>query len=459
VYLTGSHTWNNLQDSGDVGSSLKRFDYQAYLDLMASHNHNFMRLWAFEAGENTAYYEPVPYARHSSGKYDLHQFNQAYFDRLRSRVMLARDRGIYVGIMLFQGWSLYSHGYGNPWPLHFYNIHNNMNGVNGDVNGDGAGHEVHSLKVPAVTHLQKAYIRKVVDTINDLDNVLYEIANESPQEGYDWQNEMVRYIKAYEASKPQQHPVGMTFFDSGGPGSNTDLFASRADWISPASQDGLDYDDNPTPGDGSKVIIVDTDHLNSTTKPGRWFWQSFTRGLNPILMDNWDNNWDHPAKQEGRRAMGQTLTYANQMNLAAMAPRDDLTSAGYALAHPGSEYLVYHPTGGSFTVNLQSATYHVEWFNPSNGQTSSGGSVSGGGSKTFNSPFDGDAVLYLKGPGAGASPTPAASRSPSLTPTGSVPYCSSGRLQSWLPTPRQSVPLRGRSSPRHGQPRRTRLLP
>src|SRR5262249_27348249 len=47
VYLTGSHTWNNLQDSG-----AKPFDYGAYLDMMASHKHNFMRMWFFEHGEN-----------------------------------------------------------------------------------------------------------------------------------------------------------------------------------------------------------------------------------------------------------------------------------------------------------------------------------------------------------------------------------------------------------------------
>ena len=35
------------------------------------------------------------------------------------------------------------------------------------------------MQVSAVTALQEAYIRKVIDTVNDLDNVLYEISNES----------------------------------------------------------------------------------------------------------------------------------------------------------------------------------------------------------------------------------------------------------------------------------------
>ena len=179
VYLTGSHTWNNLLDSAPIGKPLRTFDYDAYLDLLQPRHHNFIRMRAWEAGENQSYYEPVPYARTASGKYDLHQFNPAYFDRLRSRVAAARERGVYVSVMLFQGWSIYSHGYGNPWPLHPFNAANNVNGINGDADGDGEGKEVHSLKVPAVTRLQEAYLRKVVDTVNDLDNVLYEVTNET----------------------------------------------------------------------------------------------------------------------------------------------------------------------------------------------------------------------------------------------------------------------------------------
>jgi len=38
---------------------------------------------------------------------------------------------------------------------------------------------VHTLTVPAVTAIQEAYIKKVIETVNDLDNVLYEIANET----------------------------------------------------------------------------------------------------------------------------------------------------------------------------------------------------------------------------------------------------------------------------------------
>jgi hypothetical protein len=56
VYLTGSHTWANLQDCALVVMPEKPistdpppvFDYDAYLDLLQTNNHNFIRLWRWE---------------------------------------------------------------------------------------------------------------------------------------------------------------------------------------------------------------------------------------------------------------------------------------------------------------------------------------------------------------------------------------------------------------------------
>ena len=67
------------------------------------------------------------------------------------------------------------------------NVNNNINGINGDPNGDGRGIEIHTLHIPVVTELQEAYVRKVIDTVNDMDNVLYEIANESGNYFTEWQ--------------------------------------------------------------------------------------------------------------------------------------------------------------------------------------------------------------------------------------------------------------------------------
>ena len=46
VYLTGSHTWANLQERTYQGRAV--FDYGRYLDFLTGHGHNFMRMWAWE---------------------------------------------------------------------------------------------------------------------------------------------------------------------------------------------------------------------------------------------------------------------------------------------------------------------------------------------------------------------------------------------------------------------------
>ena len=336
-------------------------------------------------------------------KFDLTRFNPEYFTRLRSRVIAAGERGIYVGVMLFQGWSIYSHGYGNPWPVHPFNEANNVNGINGDPDQDGEGKEVHTLQVPEVTRLQEAYVRKVIDTINDLDNVLYEITNETAIFSKDWQYHMIKYIKDYEATKPKQHPVGITAFDSGRAGSMRALLESPADWISPQN-DGVsgDYQNDPPAADGNKVIISDTDHLWGVGANRTWVWKSFTRGHNPIYMDplrKQDSfSISESEMEDARKAMGDTRRYAERMNLAAMRPLNELSSTQYCLAHPGVEYLVYQPKSGEpFSVQLKQGTYRCEWFHPATGKSGETDNVkTSGGAQQFKAPFDADAVLYLK---------------------------------------------------------------
>jgi len=399
VYLTGIHERNNFQISIHE-NLLDSFDYSSYLNILQQNNHNFIRLWIWEDAGRT----PLPFNRTGPGtandgkpKFDLTSFNQSFFNELRSRVIAARDKGIYVSIMLFQGWSVNSSFYSKgsePWRLHPFNASNNINGINGDTNGDGDGDETHTLSIPSVTAIQEAYVKKIMDTVNDLDNVLFEISNESKSSSKDWQYHMIKFIHNYEAGKPKKHPVGMTSYYSD---VNADLFASPADWISPHSNRNEKYDTDPPVASGSKVIIVDTDHTDGTKTDNMWPWKSFIRGLNPIVIDGTLNGFTWPSGTNIRAALGQTKTYADKINLAAMTPQGSISSTAYALAKIGSEYLVYAPSGGIFTVNLTAGNYSYEWFSPASGTVKEIGIVTAsGGNKSFSPPFSGEAVLYLK---------------------------------------------------------------
>jgi hypothetical protein len=145
------------------------------------------------------------------------------------------------------------------------------------------------------------------------------------------------------------------------------------------------------------VILSDTDHIwgEGPGADSGWVWRSFARGLNPIYMDPLDGDARHLGP---RRAMGQTLAYARRLDLVNTAPRGDLTSTAHCLANPGSEYLVYQPAAGAFTVDLGAVeqTYRVEWFRPETGAYSPAPEITAAGQRGFTPPFDGAAVLYLR---------------------------------------------------------------
>ena len=98
VYLTGSHTWASFQDMGLEGD--KKINYDEFLDMLESHHHNFTRMWQWGHPlmapwtEDRVYFEPMPYKRTGPGaaadgkpRFNLDQWNEAYFDRLRSRFL------------------------------------------------------------------------------------------------------------------------------------------------------------------------------------------------------------------------------------------------------------------------------------------------------------------------------------------------------------------------------------
>ena len=304
--------------------------------------------------------------------------------------------------MLFEGWGLQF--VKEAWQAHPFHPDNSVQGVTGDPNGDGKAVEIHTLGDPRLTALQEAYVRQVVDTVNDLDNVLYEISNENHPPSTDWQYHFIRFLHDYQKTKPRQHPVGMTFQYRGG--ENRALFGSPADWISPNpdAASGFNYRTNPPAADGAKVILTDTDHLWGIGGNPAWVWKSFARGLNPIFMDPYDDRvlsrGSHDQWEPVRRAMGVVARLTERLDLAAMQPRPVLASTGYCLADTGRAYVVFVPddSGATITVNLAGTegTYAVEWIHPVTGKTVPSGAVRGGGIETLDLPRPGELVLCLR---------------------------------------------------------------
>ena len=304
---------------------------------------------------------------------------------------------------------------GNPWTGHPFNAANNINGLDGDPITTGFGRSIHTLDIAEITKVQECYVEKVIETINDLDNVLYEIGNEHYEESFEWEEHMVRFIKAHESKKRLRHPVGMT---SGGGGAdsvtNDQLRSSSADWISPRERDEQNsaYKSDPPVPDGTKIILTDTDHLWGIGGSVGWVWKSFLRGLNPLYMDPYvglhgmrDPMWerwgelhyrDHPLHEPIRRNMGYTRLYAEKMELNRAKPTPEVSSSRYCLCDEGHEYLVYFDEKSLVEVKLRPGRYAVEWLDVNRGAMAAADKVTSDGSPVkLKPPWDGDSVVYL----------------------------------------------------------------
>ena len=397
VYLGGHQSFVDLQDNSFnkefIWNSQRILDWDEYIKFMKANNFNYLRNWIIwstgsgtMASVNNAIAFPMPYkrvpghdkAKDGMDKFDLTQFDDVFFQRLRERCQSLQDAGIYVSIMLFEVYGfLGGEAVGDPkqtlWDGNVFNKANNINGIHVDYDGNGNGIEFFYTDDEAVLKLQKDYVKKVIDTVNHLDNVFFEVANElyAPQ----WQYEMIEFIKSYDKTKPKQHLV---LISAGGRtrtgawkqmGSDAlvngpvDCYAVAGSW-----QSRRYAQKDPPANNSGKPGIVDMDHVSPGSNDVGFVWSAFTGGYHFNLYDKPFESPDaeSPEWQRVRHNVGKAVEYAARLDLANIAPRDDLASTGFCLAKPGSQYVVYQPGSGSFTVSgLQpDVSYHYELYSP-----------------------------------------------------------------------------------------------
>jgi hypothetical protein len=416
--------------------ALQPLDFTAYTKFLVDHGHNFTLLWRTElptfcglptttANAPDFLTSPQPWARTGAGtandgnaKFDLTKFDPAYFDRLRARVTQLNAAGIYVGVYLFTGeWLNVYRCAGDGHPL---TGTNNVNGID-----DGGGNGSMDMKAPnALTAIEDAMVDKTIDTLADLPNVLWIVSEEAAASTAWWQGHMIAHVRAYEAGKPHQHPVGLAAL-TGAPDSA--VYDSDADWVAPFAL----ISPSATCGAGTpkcKVNLNDSDHSyfgmwNDTAQKNRQYaWENFARGNQVAFMDPYvvayprqgRNNCVGPKAgicsapdarwNNFRDNLGYIVSFSRRLNLVAAQPSTTLCSTGYSLGQTpavGFELLVYAPDGGAFTVDLSRAagrTLKVEWFDPATGARAATESVPGGDPKqSFTTPatIKTDAVLYL----------------------------------------------------------------
>ena len=431
-YSYPNATASAIQDERNDATILVN-DTATALNTVVAEGNNFVRFWRTEASAfgsaaqfagNTYRRVPttqMPWVQVNTrvdnstgvpvtvGIYDLQQFNQPYFDRLRAAVLLAVNRGITPSVMLFEGFTSYANtqysGFSHPMFAT-----NNVNGISCDtVTVNAKCEETHSTANAAITAFQDAYIRKVIDTLNNIDGYLYEIANEDGVDTQTWQNHVADVVVAYEGSGGRKvHPVWMTpWGDVSFPPNNNFMYNNtHVQLVAPFNVGGDDFNQNPTANNASKtrnVWVYDTDHDSVATVATPW--KNFTRGVSFGYLDCAFAICAREADVTRpliRAAMGQARSYADRVNLKGMTVETgtSIINSGYGLYEACSEYLMYMPADGSNSIDLSACsaglTFSVEFFEPLTGTTTASSNVAGGASRSFNPSGSNPMVVYLK---------------------------------------------------------------
>ena len=195
------------------------FDYVPYLDELHARGLNLTRTFTGVYCEDRRSFgikgNPLapasgrlicPWARSATpgyanggNKFDLKQWDAAYFTRLKDFIAQAGRQGVAVELVLFC--PFYDDSIWNLSPM---KAGNNVNGI-----GNVPRTEVYTLKHQDLLAVHDALTRKIVGELKDCDNLYYEVCNEPYFGGVTgpWQDRIIEAIVAAEAGLSHKHLI------------------------------------------------------------------------------------------------------------------------------------------------------------------------------------------------------------------------------------------------------------
>lgn len=236
----------------------KGFNYQIYLEALKQDALNTTRLFTgayieksgdFGIENNTLAPRSedilLPWKRSTvagyalgGNKFDLDQWDEHYFDRLKNFVQQASYTDVIVEVVLF------SAHYGGGWNYSPLNSKNNINRTDTLL-----GRNVNTLENGNILGFQEKYVRKIVRELNIFDNVYFEIQNEPWADQVDttiianaygpsddwrsmmqvvsdksnaWQRKVATWIKDEESKLPKKHLIAQNISNFRYPITNPD---------------------------------------------------------------------------------------------------------------------------------------------------------------------------------------------------------------------------------------------
>lgn len=402
------------------------FDYKKYLKTLESLGFNLTRTFsgaycepvgAFNIEDNTL--APAegrlicPWARsekpgypNGGNKFDLAEWDKAYFKRLRDFVREADERGVVVELVLFC--PFYKD---DMWKLSPMNAANNVNGI-----GTMERTDVYTLKYPRLLSVQEAMVRKIVGELKDFDNLYYEICNEPYFGGVtlEWQAHIARTIADAEADIEAKHLIAQNIANKQekiiDPNPLVSIFNFH--YAKPPNAVADNY--------GLNKVIGDDETGFAGSEPGpyrREGWDFIIAGGS--VYDNLDYSFtvgheDGTAKINAPGSGGPVLhkqlkilaDFINGFDFVKMGPDNSVIKGGIpnkatarALIEKGRAYAIY-VNGGSqanLVLDLPKGRYKAEWINTRTGTIDGKLTLEHtGGDRMLNSPgYEDDIALRV----------------------------------------------------------------
>jgi hypothetical protein len=400
LMLLGDYTWETF--SG-VSS-----DYDKFFKSLRSRGLNLARVWLWWGCEElpSGYSFPAdkklhiePFLREGPGlandgrpKYNLDKFNPAFFERLVDFCMLADKYSINLQLMMMDAWMI-KHAY--LWKLNAFNAANNINGVDGDpaktMKGTDGKSGFCSMGNPMAMEYQKAYIRKVVETVNSFKKIYFEIANENYY-NEEWELTLCDYIKEIEKQMPNQHMTIRRDFPS-------HSYVVQK-WDPLTVHKGIMEKRNL-----NVPLLFDTDWIinKNDNEVRKAMWSSVASGAHFSYMDDAVVFYRDSVFSDTRTVLHKQIdlmaALMKKLKPWEMLPDDSLVKSGLAFAMAGNERLfAYLPGGGAVTISIPSrkSDVQVKWFDPLSGRLIAGKEKINTGETIFIAPDNNDWVLIVK---------------------------------------------------------------
>jgi hypothetical protein len=415
------------------------FDYIQYLDELKDKGLNVTRTFsgvyvepmgAFKIKGNTLAPETgrfiCPWKRsnqpgyaNGGNKFDLDQWDEAYFERLRDFVSEAGKRDIVVELDLFSNY------YDTiQWKLCPLYSGNNINNV-----GNFQDHkEVLALKHPDILAVQEKMVRKIVGSLINFDNLYYEVCNE-PYFGdlealKKWEEHMTEIISDAEKDFTQKHLVSQNISNGSKKIDNPSPLVSifNFHYSKPPGSVAMNYDLNRVIGDNETGFKgIEDVHYRTEAWGFMIAGGSLYNNLDySFTAENENGTFVVTEGQPGgggknlRKQLQILKNVLEDADLTKMMPlnqvvMNDTVPGLRVLADPGKYYIIYidktavkplRPEGRiSFPVELPDGKYDCSWINTVTGDRSafSINAYKGGVFTVSESPsFSEDIALIIK---------------------------------------------------------------